>query len=279
MLTTDGALAAIGSDAALQIPDGRVAYAMSVAGNAGVAWALKPGDHVDVLISLLIVDLDEDYQTTLPSQRVTCLTAVSPDGELSVECQQIPVGRTETLPNGAVTIEGPQGAQQPRMVTQMTVQDAVVLQVGTWPEETEMALVQPEPTAVPVEGGEEAPPPTPIPPQPLTQWVTLAVAPQDALVLKYSEETGASMDFVLRPAGDTSTSSTQAVTLQYIFAQYGIEAPPKLPYGVAPPVYTLRPGAAGEVTPDDQGTEYDRALPDDTMRYFPVCKDNCWKPQ
>lgn len=266
MLTTAGPLTAIGSDAALQIPEGKVAYAMSLAGNASVAWALRSGDHVDVLISLLIVDIDEDYQTTLPSRKITCLTGISPEGSLTVQCTEVPVGRTEFLPNGAVTIEGPRGAQQPRMVTQMTVQDAVVLQVGMWPEETAMALKHPEPTAVPVEaeGEGEAPPPTPIPPQPLTQWVTLAVSPQDALVLKYSEEVGASMDLVLRPAGNTARFSTQAVTLQYIFAEYGIEAPPKLPYGVTPPVYSLRPGAAGEVIDAELNTEYDRAIPGGT---------------
>ena len=127
-----------------------------------------------------------------------------------------------------------------------------------------MALKHPEPTAVPVEGDEAAPPPTPIPPTPLTQWVTLAVSPQDALVLKYSEEAGASMDLVLRPDGDTTRFSTQAVTLQYIFAEYGIEAPPKLPYGITPPVFSLRPGAAGEVVGVELNTEYDRVIPGST---------------
>jgi Flp pilus assembly protein CpaB len=261
MLTsTAGDLAAAGSDAALQIPSGRVAYAIAVAGNSSVAWAIRPGDHIDVLLSLLVADFDEDYQTILPSRRVTCLTGITAEGSLTVQCTEVPVGRTEFLPNGAVTIEGPRGDQIPRLVTQMTVRDAVVLQVGKWPEESAMSMAQPEPTAVPVdeETGEEAPP-TPAPEPPLMQWVTLAVTPQEALVLKYFEETGASIDFVLRPAGDTSRVDTTAVTLQYLFEQYQIEVPEKLPYGITPPVVSLRVGAAGEVISDTGlDTEYSR---------------------
>jgi pilus assembly protein CpaB len=262
MLTnTPGDLAATGSDAALQIPSGRVAYAIAVAGNSSVAWAVRPGDHVDVLLSLLVVDLDEDYQTALPSRKITCLTGVTAEGSLTVQCTEVPVGRTEFLPNGAVTIEGPRGDQIPRLVTQMTVRDAIVLQVGKWPEESALAMAQPEPTAVPVDEDEEGEAaPTPLPPEPpLMQWVTMAVTPQDALVLKYSEEAGASMDLVLRPTGDTSTVDTTAVTLQYLFEQYQIEVPPKLPYGVTPPVVKLRTGAAGEVVSDTGlDTEYSR---------------------
>jgi Flp pilus assembly protein CpaB len=264
MLTsTVGDLGGAGSDAALQIPSGRVGYALAVAGNSSVAWAIRPGDHVDVLLSLLVVDLDEDYQTVLPSRKITCLTGVTAEGALTVQCTEVPVGRTEFLPNGAVTIEGPRGDQIPRLVTQMTVRDAIVLQVGEWPEESTLSIPQPEPTAAPTpEGGEEGggPAPTPLPPEPsLMRWVTLAVTPQDALVLKYSEESGASIDLVLRPSGDTSIVDTKAVTLQYMFEQYQIEVPEKLPYGVTPPVVKLRTGAAGEVVSDTgAGVEYSR---------------------
>jgi pilus assembly protein CpaB len=275
-----GDLAAIGSDAALRIPQGRVGYAVAVSGNSGVAWALRPGDHVDALISLMVVDIDEEFQTPLPSWKVMCLTSVTPEGMLSVECIPVPIGRSEFLPNGSVTIEGPRGDARPRMVTQMTVQDAIVLEVGTWPSEAEMMLKQPQPTAVPVEGeeGEAPPPPTPIPPTPMTQWLTLAVTPQDALVLKYAEETGASMDFVLRSAGETAVFNTQAVTLNYIFERYAIEVPAKLPYGITPPVFAIREGATGDVGTEDEGLEHSRSIPEEEsiMQYLPICTDECW---
>ncbi len=239
MLTDDaGKLGAIGSDAALMIPSGRVGYAIAVAGNAGVAWALQPGDHVDVLISLLVMDLDEEFQAEIPNQ-ANCLSPSEEEG-----CTPGAFGRIEVLPNGWVVNLVPSGSQQPRLVTQMTVQNAQVLRVGSWEEEEVVQSPPPEETA-----GEEAVPVAT--PKKSVRWVTLAVPPQEAAVLKYAEESGASIDFVLRSADDHAASvefRTQAVTLDYIFAEYGIEAPPKLPYGITPPVDSLRRGAAGEIT-------------------------------
>jgi Flp pilus assembly protein CpaB len=239
-----------GSITAIMIPEGRVAYALAVAGNASVAWALQPGDHVDVLLSLLMADIDEEYQSVLPSAQIICASGE----EGGMECQEVPSGRIEILPNGAMMIEGPSEDQRPRLVTQLTVQDAVVLRVGAWSEERE----EPQPEEgepAPVEGAgavETAPPGL------LTKWVTLGVTPQDALVLKYAEEAGASIDFALRRAGDTQTVSTESVTLQYLMDRFNIELPPKLPYGVMPgPV--LRSGAAGEVVSEQgPGVEYSR---------------------
>ena len=88
--------------------------------------------------------------------------------------------------------------------------------------------------------------------------MTLIVTPQDALVLKFSEESGASMDMVLRSAKDyyKGLVTTEAVTLQYMFDRFGIEVPPKLPYGVTS---MYRAGAAGEVVSDlRENLEYSR---------------------
>lgn len=255
MLTDDAAeLGAVGSDASLLIPSGRVGYAMAVAGNAGVAWAIQPGDHVDVLISLLVIDLDEEFQTEIPNQ-ANCISPSEEEG-----CSPGAYGRIEVLPNGWVVNLVPSGRQQPRLITQMTVQNALVLRVGSWEEEEEEVQATPPPDQAPVEG--EAPPPEP--PARAVRWVTLAVTPQEAAVLKYAEETKASIDFVLRSADDHAANvrfSTTAVTIEYIFTQYGIEAPPKVPYGITPPVSDLRQGAAGEITGQEGPTgivEYSR---------------------
>ena len=61
-----GDIGAIGSDAALLLPAGRVAIAMPVARWSSVAWAIQAGDHVDVMVSMLIVDIDQDFQTEPP---------------------------------------------------------------------------------------------------------------------------------------------------------------------------------------------------------------------
>lgn len=252
MLTeTAGNLVGVGSDAALLIPRGKVAYALLVAGNASVAWAIQPGDHVDVLISLLVVDLDEDFQSPLPNQ-AACM------GETE-RCASGTMGRLEVLPTGGVVNVTPREDQYPRMITQLTVQNAVVLRVGNWQGEQ----APPVPTEQPPSGeSSEEGMPQPIPaPRFLPRWVTLIVTPQDALVLKYAEEAGASMDLVLRAAGDETSVSTEAVTLQYIFDRFNMQLPPKLPYGIHPPVEQLRAGAAGEViqtTGADATVEYGR---------------------
>jgi pilus assembly protein CpaB len=236
MLTAaPGDLAEVGSDAALLIPRGKVAYALAVAGNASVAWAIQPGDHVDVLISLLLVDLDEDFQSQLPNQ-ASCIGATE-------GCTAGTLGRLEVLATGDVVNVIPGEAQHPRMITQLTVQNAIVLRVGNWQGEQEATpALEEQPSAE----GEQAVQPTPVP-RFLPKWVTLAVTAQDALVLKYAEEAGASMDLVLRSAGDETAVATEPVTLQYVFDRFNMQLPPKLPYGTTPPTTQLRQGAAGEV--------------------------------
>lgn len=227
-------LDSMGSDAALQIPKGMVAYALPVARYSSVAWALQPGDHVDVLISILIVELDEEFQAILPNQSF-CVEP--PEGE---GCSSGTMGRLEVLANGWVVNMSPGEAQRPRLVTQLAVQDATVLRVGDWPGIEE---VTPDEEVEPVaeEGVVAEPERARIEP------LTLIVTPQDAMVLKYVEEIGASIDLILRSANDRDAGriTTESVTLQYIFDRFNIGLPPKLPYGVTPPVKSLRHNSEG----------------------------------
>ena len=63
--------------------------------------------------------------------------------------------------------------------------------------------------------------------------ITLVVTPQDAVTLNYImlNLKGASLNLVLRSAGDTKSMSAEAVTLQFLMDQYNIPFPSKLPYG------------------------------------------------
>jgi hypothetical protein len=87
---------------------------------------------------------------------------------------------------------------------------------------------------VPVATGAEAPPaavPTSIV-RSLTELtvVTLAVSPQDALVLKWAWESNSSIDLVMRSAIDNDIyAQPEAVTLQYMIDRFQISLPPKLP--------------------------------------------------
>ena len=245
MLTdAPGELGAVGSDAALQIPPGKVAYALPVSRYSGVAWAIQPGDHVDVIISLLVLELDEEFQSVLPNS-ASCVQP--PEGE---GCQSGVLGRLEVLPNGWVVNLRPTGDQRPRLVTQVTVQDAVVLRIGDWPGQEEAPPVEED---LPAEGEEQSTPATVarVGAEPLTVVVT----PQDAMVLKYAAEAGADIDFVLRSAGETGQVTTDSVTLQYLFERFNIELPPKLPYGLTPPLQSLQAGVGGEVTGGGGGGE------------------------
>jgi Flp pilus assembly protein CpaB len=237
-----GELGAIGSDIAVQIPSGKVAYALPVARYSSVAWALKPGDYVDVLISLLIVDLDEEFQSLLPNN-AACVSP--PAGE---ECEGGVLGRLEGLPNNWVVNVIPNEPQRPRLVTQVAVQNAMVLHVGDWEEKREEPPVEEETT-----GGEEAPPPVESV-RGDVEPVTLVVTPQDAIALKYALEVGADIDLVLRAVGDTAPVSTETVTLQYLFSRFNIEQPPKLPYGVEPRLESLL-GTASEAVGSPEGGE------------------------
>lgn len=243
-------LGKVGSEAAGRIPEGKVAYALPVKQYSAVAWALQPGDRVDVLISLLVVDIDEEFQTLLPNQ-ARCL---SPSDDAACSSMSGPLGRMEVLPNSWVVNMTPSEKQRPRLVTQLTVEDAEVLYVGDWSAEE----ITPKPPGAEGEGeGEETGQeeeaegevtPTPVP-RGDTEPLTLIVDRQDAMVLKYAEEIGASIDLVLRSAldADKEIPVTEAVTLDYMFNRFGIEQPAKLPYGITPAIETLKSAAPGGV--------------------------------
>ncbi len=220
-----------GSAASLKIPEGMVAYPVPVDRYSSVAWALQPGDYVDMIVSLLLTDLDEEFQSETPLQ-ASCVSP--PEGE---ECKGGTMGRLEVLPNGFLVNLVPTAPQRPRLVTQLTIQNAAVLRVGDWPapeEESEM------PVEAPAAGEEDAPvEEAPEPSAPALAPLTLAVTRQDAMVLEYAQLTGARITFVLRRAGDGDRSTTSSVTLQYMMDRYNIEIPAKLPYGVEPRVISL----------------------------------------
>ena len=92
----------------------------------------------------------------------------------------------------------------------------------------------PTPTPVPA-GGQATPVPvaTQAPQEP--NQITLVVTPQDAVTLNYImlNLKGASLNLVLRSAGDTKPISAEAVTLQFLMDQYNIPFPSKLPYGLS----------------------------------------------
>jgi pilus assembly protein CpaB len=60
-------LSETGSDVALLIPPGMVAVSIPINRLSSVSYALERGDHVNVIVTLLFVDLDANFQTILPN--------------------------------------------------------------------------------------------------------------------------------------------------------------------------------------------------------------------
>ncbi len=107
-----------------------------------------------------------------------------------------------------------QGVQIPRLVSQLTLQNIEVLRVGSW-------YVPPaQPTTQ--QGGQQQQAQT-VPQPPAV--VTLLMPQQDALVLQFAKEAGATIELALRNPADQETVTTQSVTLDYMLARFDITVP------------------------------------------------------
>jgi pilus assembly protein CpaB len=239
-----------GSIWASRIPQGMTAIAIPITRLSSAAYGIRDGDFVDILVSLLLVDVDSSYQSILPNYTATvtgsgylleqlpALTAAIVSGG-----QSAAQGRTEldATMNEPLYIE-PSEPQRPRMVTQMILKNVQILHVGTFPllgeAMTQMATGQSETgaTATPQPGQQVAA--TVVRPD----MVTLMVTPQDAVMLKYLLDINASITLTLRNPNDQETNAeTEAATLQYLLSQYNIPVPAKLPYAVEPRTDTITP--------------------------------------
>jgi pilus assembly protein CpaB len=260
----DGALtnlASVGSDAAAVIPKGKVAVALPMDRLTSVAYAIQPGDYVDLMASFLFVDVDRSFQTIEPNifQMIafTCESGGAPpcpSNETITFNFSTPVrGTFDTrLVPGAGTFPvfiTPSEEPRPRLATQRTIQDALVIWTGDFPADG--ALFRPAATPTPIEVSptpegtppDAPPPPTPVPPRP--DIVTLAVSQQDAVVITYMVEAKIPLTFALRSAGDHSGIETQTVSLEVIMNRFQIEVPQKFEYNIEPAIRSIRQLSAG----------------------------------
>ncbi|MBC8098384.1 MAG: flagella basal body P-ring formation protein FlgA [Armatimonadetes bacterium] len=240
-------LGRVGSDAAAILPPGTRLMAIPIDGLTTAAYAVQPGDRVDAIISLLFVDLDVDFQSILPND-VYLISRPEP-GRFSIIA---PIdGRAEQFQffGGSVdVIESPVESARPRLTTQMTIQDALVIGLGAFPDDGRLfsrvratpipASTNPaaEPTAADRRAGTAVP--TAVPQRPTV--ISIAVSPQDAVVVAYYVEAKVPVTFALRPANETGTVTTQPVTLDLIMQRYSIALPRKSPYGIEPAIRSIR---------------------------------------
>lgn len=280
----------MGSDLSLFVDNQRVAVAFPISRYSGASYAMRPGDFVDVLMSFNMVELDLEFQTILPNQLELVDEEALANGqpflfpatsrgrlevipELNNTIVQITPQQTFQTEELAVTQEGTapptedtavisETQQRPRRVTQLTVQQAEVLWVGTW---NDPYLGVPQPIQDPfslLDGGEASPDaggdltggllgteeivqtaPTISDPtifdiyrssiQP--DMVILSMPVQDALVLKWAlEEPGSDTDLVLRSQGDNALYFTTSVSLPQLVEQAGLSIPEPSQFDLQP---------------------------------------------
>lgn len=228
-----------------EIPQGMVAISVPVSKLSSVSYGLQKGDHVNLIVSLLFVDLDTNWQTKLPNRTgllvapgpvdegVTNVSAYIVSGDKfdpgPIEGAHSYLGRIEIEPSANTPMWVVQSEEsRPRLISQTLLQDVVVLQMGYFGQEAEVVapVVEGEAPAAEEAAPEEEAPKTEGP-----QVVTLVVTPQDAVTINYLLLSGANINMVMRSAGDSSRLDTEAVTLQFLMDQYRIPNPAKLPYG------------------------------------------------
>lgn len=237
LIDVNESLSDTGSIASLSIPKGMVAIPVPVDRQSSVAYGLRPGDHVSVIGSFVVVDVDTEFQSLLPNT-VGGVVSTGSAGENQptfLTVQIIPpegtvTGRTELDPllNELIYVM-PAERQRPRLVTQILMQDATVLRYGEFSYDDlrpqEVTPVEGEGDAQPQEG--EAAPEDPPP-----DVVTLIVTPQEAVALEHLMKSNVEITLVLRSGGDADAIDTEAVTFQYLLETYNIPVPAKLPYSL-----------------------------------------------
>lgn len=261
-------IAASGSDIAALIPPGEVAVALPMDRITSVAYAVRPGDRVDVVVSLLYVDIDEEFQSLLPNN-VNLVNPTADESSIQLNIGEEVSGRfesvriplaifnsttftTSTVPVDWPVIVRPSEGVRPRLVTQRTVQDALVLNVGNNPLDGRLNLSFtdiPTPTPIVVEeqprGSAQQQAagtvPTAVPTSiPVPDIVTLSVSAQEAVMLTWMIEARIPITFLLRSASDTSQVPTTPVTLDYIMSEYNISVPVKQDFAIQPAIRSIR---------------------------------------
>jgi pilus assembly protein CpaB len=224
-----------------------------------LAYGLRAGDHVNVIATMLMVDVDGNFQTQLPNNTAALLnpggavlSGVQNADQITTELTIDPLIQSLTAqvvsggpssPQGQGLVDPQTGQsfyvvpaepQRPRLVSQTLLQDIVILHVGNYLY-TDNAGNEVQPPSTTVDAAGNAVPATVNPPD----LITLIVTPQDAVTLNYLVYAGAELNLALRSSGDDSIVTTEAVTLEYLLNSYNIPVPTKLPYGLSPRIDTL----------------------------------------
>jgi len=249
-----------GSSWAPFIPQGKTAVAIPITRLSSVAYGIRDGDYVNVIVTMLLVDVDPTNQSILPnftaavvspgltSNGVLLTAAITSGGEGSRLGTTI-LDETMNQPVYLVPSEG----QRPRLVTQMIMQNVQVLHVGSFPLPGETVSDQ---FSASTSGTVATATPAPAGQQPVVvitrpDIITLMVSPDDANTLVFLIYSGAKITLTLRNPNNTGPDvRTDAAMLEYLLTQYNIPVPAKLPYALQPRIdLLLEPKLPGDATP------------------------------
>jgi len=248
LASSAGSLADSGSTWASLILPGMTAVTIPISRLSAVGFGIQDGDHINLIASMLLVDVDANYQSITPNLTAGLLASNSDsfyDGTsfqtvtdaYNLTAQSVtgltlsPQGRVELDPNFQEPFYIiPAERQRPRLVSQMVLQNVLVLHVGTFPLPGETASNSAaSQSTVNAQNGTT----TTVIQKP--DIITLVVTPQEAVTLTYLLNSGVQMTMTLRgPSDDVSRVETEAATLQYLLSQYRIPVPAKLPYALEP---------------------------------------------
>lgn len=241
-------IGSFGSDLALYVPFGEVAIAFPVDRFNGAALAMRPGDSVDVMMTLRVVDIDPQFGTILPNQIERVIQSALLDGQEFL-FPAVTNGRLEFVPEinqvaaivpssiGLIGQDFTFGLPIPKRVTQLTIQQATVLYVGTWVDPLELREKQQAAIAAGLQADDgtfdES---TTIPGrlERIPDVVILSMSSQDALALNWAMIRGVEIDLALRSPGDQTVFVTTSVSLPQIIDQGGLAIPEQSNFDLHP---------------------------------------------
>lgn len=239
------------------IPPGYVAQSVPMDRLSSVGYGMSEGDYVDIMVTFLFYQIDEEFQTYLPNDAAFYLEeqieAVEEAGSpLAFITQPIiflvsPIGRFEELPTGDLAHISPNEddiAPRPVPVT-MIIQNARVIQVGQYRLPVNPANQIPTATPLPLEEGQPTPTPPPAStptPTPIPDDVAVvALQPQQQLLLRYAIDVNAQVFFALRGVNDGQLYSVENMTLDFLLERFNVEVPPNLGYTVETLIQEVTP--------------------------------------
>jgi hypothetical protein len=228
VVETGAAVSDEGSLTALKIKSGKVAIAVPMDRLSGIAFSVGNGDHIAIIATMMFLNLDAGFQTDVPNKVVVIYR--DPEGKLTY--LEVLGGRSfkesplsdQMLATYYIPIE----LQRPRMASSILVQDARVLNVGTYGEGAAAATT----STVALDGTTTAPAAAAVVSKP--DILVIEVTPQEALAINFLIRIHADLTYMLRATGDTSAISVPSMDIKKLMDDFKIDLPPNLPYGSEP---------------------------------------------